>query len=219
MTDKDKKERIDNRWNTASKRKIGRQTFQSRLFTLAHIDLSLSEGLYQAETSLWGPGPTHIFLDWLVIDTYRSRVWSNLKRGYWVWLFLRWKNVWKTIQQRVSAGVGAWDDTVTVDQSLSLDHEVKAFRMLQRGSLFSIGLIYFCLKSLLLSNQSRPNVISDFWFESFPPQMNECFMFCLHTLFRVWRQNIPEFLIPQWVCSNEGNCCMCIIHTSLLQTT
>lgn len=143
MTDKDKKERIDNCKNTACERKIGRQTFQSRLFTLAHIDLSLSEGLYQRETSLWGPGLTPIFWDWLVIDTYRSRVWSDLKRGYWVWLFLRWKNIWKTIQQRDSAGVGVWDGPVTVDQSLSPDHEVKAFRMLQRGSMFSVGLIYF----------------------------------------------------------------------------
>lgn len=78
-----------------------------------------------------------------MIDTYRSRVWSNLKRGYWVWLFLRWKNVWKTIQQRESAGVGVWDDTVTVDQSLSTDHEVTAFRMLQRASLFTVGLMNF----------------------------------------------------------------------------
>lgn len=145
MTDKDKKERIDNCKNTASERKLGRQTFQSRHFTLAHIDLSLSEGLYQRETSLWGPGLTPIFWDWLVIDTYRSRVWSDLKRGYWVWLFLRWKNEWKPIQQRDSAVVGVWDDTVTVDQSLSPDHEVKAFRMLQRGWLFSVGLICFLL--------------------------------------------------------------------------
>lgn len=108
----------------------------------SHWSEPVRRSLSERDISLGTWSYTYFFLDWLLIDTYRSTVWSDLKRGYWVWLFLRWKNVWKTIQQRDSAGVGVWDDTVTVDQSLSPDHEVQAFRMLQKGSLFSVGLIW-----------------------------------------------------------------------------
>lgn len=38
--------------------------------------------------------------------------------------------------------MGVWDDNVTFDQSLSPDHEVQAFRIIQKGSLFSVGLIW-----------------------------------------------------------------------------
>lgn len=54
---------------------------QSHAFTLTKVDLSLSVGHYQTETSLWGPGPSPPpGLDRLLIDVYRSRAWSNQEK-------------------------------------------------------------------------------------------------------------------------------------------